>query len=260
MSERFFVAQLTTTGEITLSGPEAHHLIHVMRGHVGQQVVLFDGLGHEALAEIIAIQKKTAVLRIVEHGTVSRELPVAVTVASPLPKGDRERFFIEKLTELGVTAFIPLITHRSVVQPDENVVNRLRRIVIEASKQCGRNHLMDVTAPCKWEKLIAEPQEGVTRLFAHPFSVERDGPPQPLGSDRTSGLPASLEALLTSEKVLVAVGPEGGLTPEEVGQALAKRWIQVDLGPRILRVETAAIVLAVLIGTIRQVRAQTQGS
>ncbi len=257
MSERFFVTQPITTGEVTLTGPEAHHLIHVMRGHVGQQVVLFDGLGHEAVAEITAIQKKAAVLRIVEPRSISRELPVAVTVASPLPKGDRERFLIEKLTELGVTAFVPLITRRTVVYPDENAVNRLRRIVIEASKQCGRNHLMEVTAPYPWEKLIAEPRDRVITLFAHPFSGERDGPPRSAADDHTSGLPAGVAALLASERVLLAVGPEGGLTPEEVGQAVATGWIQVDLGPRILRVETAAIVLATLVGTIRQVRVQT---
>lgn len=253
MSDRFFVARPIETDEIMLTGAEAHHLIHVMRGNVGQRIVVFDGQGHEAVAEIIGIQKRAVSLRVVSQATVSRELPIPLTIASPIPKGDREWFLVEKLTELGVASFVPLITQRSVVRPDGKVIERLRRYTIEACKQCGRNHLVAIQSPVSWPDFLAGTSTNDRRVFAHPLPcpVVSSGSNSPGNTDKA--IQRDWAAGSVSSGVIAAVGPEGGFTEEEVNQAIQAGWEQIDLGPRILRTETAAIVLATLLGAARQV-------
>lgn len=254
MSDRFFIDR-PIEEQITLTGPEAHHLIHVMRCRVGDRVVVFDGQGDEAVVEIAEIQKKAVGLRLVKRTEVSRELPIVMMIASPLPKGDRERFLLEKLTELGVTSFIPLVTQRTIVRPDDKVIERLRRWAIEASKQCGRNHLMAVQSPTTWADLLENASSCEQRLFAHPLSDSQLA--SSFCSTNTESDEISwkrLAAVVPSRKIIAAVGPEGGFTDEEVAQAIRAGWQQIDLGPRVLRVETAAIVLATVIGAVQQVR------
>src|SRR5262249_9616381 len=147
-------------------------------------------------------------------------------LAAPLPKGDRAQFLLEKLTELGVTTFVPLQTKRSIVQPREAKLEKLARYVIEASKQCGRNKLMQVTPLVNWETYCRQTDLPRLRILGRP------------GGSRTPWH--------AGVDVALAVGPEGGFTDEEVSHARAAGWQLVDLGPRILRVETAAIVLATL--------------
>src|SRR5262249_28458527 len=150
-------------------------------------------------------------------------------VAAPLPRGDRAQFLVEKLTELGVAALHLISTQRSVVQPREAKLDKLERYVIEASKQCGRNVLLRVEAPRPWEQLVADERLPAARLLAHPGA--ESGPWPAAGQD-----------------VIAAVGPEGGFTDQEVAQARAAGWAVVGLGPRVLRVETAAVALAVRLG------------
>src|SRR5205823_12187705 len=150
MSERFYIDGVLNPGLLTLQGPEAHHLATVCRLRPGDAVCLFNGDGHEYPARITAVQRRTVELEVVERASPLRELGYAVEVAAPLPKGDRAQFLVEKLTELGVSAFVPLSSKRSVVQPREAKLEKLQRYVIEASKQCGRNVLMQVRPLPDW--------------------------------------------------------------------------------------------------------------
>src|SRR3974377_329519 len=117
MSDRFYVDGPLALGEVTIDGPEAHHLTHVRRFEPGDRVTLFNGDGREYSALIVAIGKKQAQLRIDRVDEPSRELGIVLHVGAAMPKGDRGDFLIEKLTELGVTDFTPLLTARSVVRP-----------------------------------------------------------------------------------------------------------------------------------------------
>lgn len=223
---------------MSLGGPEAHHLIHVMRGKLGTQVKLFDGRGGEWLAEIARLERGRAELTILAHEAIERELPFVLTVASPLPKGERQKWLVEKLVELGVGCFVPLRTTRSVAEPAGQAVARLARHVIEASKQCGRNRLMEIADPTSWPDFVARTQPRGPRLIAHP--LDRAGDCGPGVTTFRSLTVSSVEA------AVVAVGPEGGFTDEEVALATAAGWIRVELGPRILRIETAALVMATM--------------
>src|SRR5690348_11231442 len=168
MSERFFSPHPITAGCMMLDGSEAHHLLHVMRAAVGDEVTLFDGTGAEFRATIETLRRADAELRIVERREVDRELPFELVVGVALPKGDRQKWLVEKLTELGVTSLVPLMTERSVAQPNESALERLQRSVIEAAKQCGRNRLMEITAPKSWSDWLSKSDTNRRLLIANP--------------------------------------------------------------------------------------------
>src|ERR1700759_1838130 len=117
MSDRFFISDPIRGDAVTLSGADAHHLAHVMRAEVGETVTLFDGSGSELLARIQSIGKREVELTIVERREVNRESATKLTLAVALPKGDRQRWLVEKAVELGVHALVPLETERGVAQP-----------------------------------------------------------------------------------------------------------------------------------------------
>jgi 16S rRNA (uracil1498-N3)-methyltransferase len=223
MSERFYTNCALEPGPVEIDGPEAHHLAVVCRLRLGDTVCLFNGDGADYPAAVVDVAKKRISLDVRERIVVDRELAISLEVAAPLPKGDRMQFLIEKLTELGATAFTPLISERSAIHPKENTLEKLRRYVVEASKQCGRNVLMRIEPAVPWAEYAALRGEEV-RLFAHP------------------GTGGSLAHKGTAYRCVV--GPEGGFTSSEVDLALSHGWQAIDLGPRILRIETAAVALA----------------
>ena len=226
MAPRFYVNCPLRPGAVTVEGAEAHHLAGVRRLHPGDAVCLFNGDGHEYPAEVVACGRKRVELDVLRVETPERELPFQLEVAAPVPKGDRGQFLIEKLTELGATAFIPLRTARSVVHPAG--LERMRRHVIEASKQCGRNVLMQIRPVALWEDYCGNKELPAIRIFADASA---------------SGRLADLK-LEPGQALAFAVGPEGGFTEDESGLAQRHGWRLVALGQRILRIETAAVALA----------------
>jgi 16S rRNA (uracil1498-N3)-methyltransferase len=234
MSERFFVSQLGDSTRPVLDEDEVRHLA-VMRAQVGDELILFDGSGCQWRARIVSLSKRRAEVELLERQAIDRELPISLMLAAALPKGDRQKWLVEKATELGVTRLVPLVTERGVAQPVEAALVRLRRVVIEASKQCGRNRLMEIANPSPTPTFWAENSTGLgTELGAAPLCLLADPEGQPLTQIvRPARAP-----------LMIAVGPEGGFTPAEVAAAAAAGWQRVSLGPRILRVETAAIALA----------------
>jgi 16S rRNA (uracil1498-N3)-methyltransferase len=233
MSERYFLDEPISGGRAVLEGPEAHHLIHVMRAAPGLRVVLFDGSGSEFPAVVQTVGRSEVQLDVLSREEIDRELPLDLTLGVALPKGDRQRWLVEKAVELGVTRIVPLRTQRGVAQPVEQALARLRRAVVEASKQCGRNRLLQIDEPQSWPSFVQSAVDVPCRLLA-----------QPKGFHKGTDLPIPGEP---PDRVLLAIGPEGGFTDDEVASALSAGWHTVDLGPRILRVETAAIALAAII-------------
>lgn len=229
MSRRFYCAEPIryTPGVpcgVTLQGDEGHHAARVMRVGEGDALTLFDGSGWEFDAEVLSVGRGEVRLSVTGGAEVDREAPVRLTVGVAMPKGDRQKVLVEKLTELGVARLTPLRTERGVAQPKAAAIDKLRRLVVEASKQCGRNRLLQIDEPSDLAEFLAG-TEADARLFAHP------------GTE-----PLSIEP--TCESIAVAIGPEGGFSGAEVEAALAAGWRPWSLGKSVLRIETAAIAAA----------------
>jgi 16S rRNA (uracil1498-N3)-methyltransferase len=246
MSERFFVETPIAGDQALLVGSEAHHLIHVMRATQGVRVVLFDGSGAEFVAEVRKLGRADVELSVLERRVVDRELGISLVLGIALPKGDRQKWLVEKAVELGVSQIVPLRTTRGVAQPVDQALTRLARSVVEASKQCGRNRLLQLSGPQTWGDFVTPHGDSSWRLLAHP------------AIRHTASIRSALPDKLPSHKspIRLAVGPEGGLAPDEIEMAVASGWQLVDLGSRILRTETAAIVLAACV--IHKILAHTE--
>jgi 16S rRNA (uracil1498-N3)-methyltransferase len=228
MADRYFASEPVHGDQAVLSGPEAHHLLHVMRAKLGDEVLLFDGCGAEYLARVERLSRSEVQLAILVRTAADRELKFRLTLGVALPKGDRQKWLVEKAVELGVTRIVPLATSRGVAQPTAGTLDRLRRTIIEASKQCGRNRLLEISEAEAFQPFLRSPPSSALRILAHPGG-------QPL-------LDVSPPSI--SSDVYAAIGPEGGFTDDEVAGAPSAGWQTVTLGPRILRVETAALALA----------------
>jgi 16S rRNA (uracil1498-N3)-methyltransferase len=234
MTERFFVDPPVSgeTETVWLEAAESRHLAKVMRAKLGDEVTLFDGGGCEFAARIVEIDRNRVELRIVSRKAIDRELPIPITLGVALPKGDRQRWLVEKCVELGVGRLVPLKTTRSVAQPSDQALLRLSRFVVEASKQCGRNRLMLIGPATDFGQFVrfAEPRGG--RWIADPSG-------QPIATGHWTG-----------GELCVAIGPEGGFTADELGLAHDHQWQCLNLGPRILRVETAAAAVTAIASTM----------
>jgi len=235
MQRRFFSAAPITGRQCQLTGDEAHHLAHVLRASIGDEVILFDNSGFEFAARIATITKHDIILSIDRKEIVDREVPGTLHIGVALPKGERQKWLIEKAVELGVTALTPLRAVHGVAQPTPEAIERLRRQVIEASKQCARNHLMIIHSPISLDEFCTSVPKTAVRLIAHPE-----------GTMHLEHLIAAHPAQPREAGISVAVGPEGGWAETELAIASASGWLAINLGKRILRVETAVCAVAAI--------------
>jgi len=230
MTRRYFAPELPTGGgHVTLSSEESQHAIRVMRVAVGDRVTLFDGDGSEAFAEVFELGRNQCHVRADPPQSVNREPRCQIHLAIAFPKPDRARELIERLTELGVHTVTPLVANRTQRPPSDSLLDKLRRGVIEASKQCERNQRMEIRSPTAATEFFTEPSDGA-RWIAHACD---DATP--------------IADVIRPDHVTAAVGPEGGWTEEEVAAATGNGFLPIHLGKRIYRIETAATVIAALL-------------
>ncbi|MEO2041682.1 MAG: RsmE family RNA methyltransferase [Pirellulales bacterium] len=230
MSHRFFLSQTPTEDTAQLEGDEARHLTRVMRAKTGDTVELFDGRGTSWTATVERIQRNHVELSLDQKQSETVFNKPTITLAVALPKGDRQKWLIEKITELGTDALVPLTTTRSVAEPTAAAISRLQRGVIESCKQSGRNRLLEITPPQSLRNLLTTSSASL-RILACP-----------------DGTPMQSILLKPIDNILIAIGPEGGFTDEEIKTANAVGFKQMSLCQNILRIETAAIAAAVIAG------------
>ena len=219
-----------------------------MRGQPGDHVELFDGSGREYDAVVQSVTRSRIVLDIAATREPPSSLRPELVLAVALPKGDRQKWLVEKLTELGVARCIPLYAVRQDIKYDENVRLRLQRHVLEASKQSGRCRLMEIDPEMRREE-IPRYLDSLSRneqpcstawILAHPLSDGQVGQiscREYIDRLATRGVP---------DRIVCAVGPAGGFAPEEVKSAVDEGWTPLDLGSQVYRVETAAIVVSAI--------------
>ncbi len=236
VSARFYCPDCPAEGRQHLGPEEARHLSRVCRLGVGDVVELFDGRGLATRSEVVAVGGDWVELNVVGLPLREHRAPFTLTLATAVPKGDRFDWLVEKATELGVDRLIPIVTERSVVEPGESKLTRLRKSIIEASKQCGRNRLMILESPMRWRSLADSARDSLNFL----------ADPEGLPSGRAPAITAGGSATL-------AIGPEGGFTASERDLAKLAGWSSISLNANLLRVETAALVgCAILLSKVQE--------
>lgn len=214
---------------------ENHHLLRVLRLGDGDRVGVFDGCGREAVAEIAVQSGSEVVLKVVsEVSTAPAEARIVLVQA--VPKGRRMDLVIEKATELGVSSVWPIVTERVVVRLDESKrrdrVERWRRIARNAARQCGLARIPDVLPVCGYG-------DAVTRCSS--FDIVLLGSLSPDASPIRSVIEKAKTRISDEGRVALLIGPEGDLTSDEIRLAEERGAVQVNLGTRVLRTETAAL-------------------
>ena len=233
---RFFEpGPLPETGEHPLGSATANH-VAVRRLAPGSDIVLFDGRGGEYRAELIAAARRDVRVRILEHRHTERESRLDITLLQAVSKGDRMDYAIQKAVELGARRIVPVLTERTVVRlTPERAAKRAehwRGVAISACEQCGRNRLPEIASPLLLSSAVATIQAGL-KLALDPTSEN------------------TLRALEPPDGgIALLIGPEGGFTDSEVGQASAAGYLRLRFGPRVLRTETAGPAALAAIQTL----------
>lgn len=221
---------------VELTGDDAHHLSRVLRLKPGDRVELCDGQGTAHLAEIVAVEKERSMCRLIEP-LAAREPDIKVALAFSLPKGDKAELVLQKATELGACAFYPFVSERSVSRPNEARIRikneRWQKIIRSAAAQSKRDILPKVLGVVDWAGLLAL-FPGFSRVVIF------------WENEKSRSVKDVLAGVAKGERVLLVVGPEGGFSEREVKEAVAAGAKPATLGPRILRAETAAMLVCAL--------------
>lgn len=223
-------------GRVTFDADESRHLWRVLRLRPGDTVVATDGRGRDYTVRLDAVGARSTGT-VLGEGLVAAESPLAVTLIQSVPKSEKMEAIVRAATELGVERVLPALTERTVVRMDaarwRERARRWQRVAREAAKQSRRPVIPEVEVPRALGEILARPLAGALALCAWEGGGE--------------SLAAVLEASARPRSAVILVGPEGGLSGAEADAARSSGFRLVNLGPRILRTETAApALLAVL--------------
>ncbi len=221
---------------VELSTAASQHVAVVLRMQPGELLTLFCGDNREFSATITAIHKKKVVVHINHIADVNRESPCALHLAQAISKGERMEIVIQKAVELGVASITPLLTAHCVVRLDADRQAKKhaqwQNIAIAACEQSGRNQLPMIHPICALDTYLQQ-CTAITKLVLHPSTTK-----------------SWRDYSFTTGDIALLIGPEGGLSDDEVALATSQQFYPLSLGPRILRTETAAIAaLSVLQAT-----------
>lgn len=232
---RLAVPSEVVAGEqVVLPSAQAHHVADVLRMRPGERIVLFDGRGTDYHVELTVVAPGDVRGVVVDRLTTVRAIPtLRLILVQAVPKGAKMDLIVRMGTEVGIDAFVPVLTRRSIVSPAPARIERWRRIAAAAAAQSGRSTVPAVEAP----RPFAEVSPVVSgSLVLMPWEGEQA---YSIAGALTAPRPVSSVALL--------IGPEGGWDPAEVQAARAQGAQVVSLGPLTLRTETAGVVAAAMV-------------
>lgn len=233
---RFYVPSDCIKGDtISISGNEAHHILNVMRLKFGDEVLVFDGTGNEYTGTVKEAGRKSLSLKIISKRRVQNETSHRITLMQAIPKKEKMDYIVEKATELGVTRIVPIVSARTIPDWNEakkkNIAERWKKISASAAKQCGRADLVDIASITPLEKAVAG-QYNLKLMAAL--------------TDNAIDLKNALKSS-ASGNIAIAIGPEGDFTPEEIEAAEKQGFKIVNLGPRVLKSDTAGLAVLAMI-------------
>lgn len=223
---------LRPDSRLELDSDAANHVSRVLRLREGAELTLFDGTGGEFPSTLVQVERRRVEVQV--HGFVPREAesPLDITLVQGVSKGERMDYAVQKATELGARRIVPVETEHGVVSLDarrwEKKRSHWQRVAISACEQCGRNRVPEIAPVTSLRKFLQEPPVGLG-LFLDPVQS------------------MSIGDLTPTKQITLLIGPEGGLSEQECAAAARRGYQGVQLGPRVLRTETAAVAaLAVL--------------
>ncbi|TRX55833.1 16S rRNA (uracil(1498)-N(3))-methyltransferase [Thalassomonas sp. M1454] len=223
----FQETEFTVGNETALSDDAFGHVIRVLRLKVGDELTFFNGDGSDYPAILTEVNKKNAKAEVKSGVAIGNESPLNIHLGQGISRGDRMDFTLQKSVELGVNTITPLFTERCGVKLNAERLEKKRqqwqKIVISACEQSGRAVVPQVRAPMALQEWLDEETQAL-KINLHPRAEHS-----------IMGLP------LSSKRVRLLIGPEGGLTDEEIELASNGNYTEVLLGPRVLRTETAAL-------------------
>lgn len=242
---RFFLPnEQLQVGRLVDLTPLLHQLRLVLRLRPGEQLHLLDGQGSEFIAEVHQLDQRQAHGLILSQQPAGGEPPFPLILYQCSLKADKFEWVLQKGTELGVTTFVPVISERSVVRPAEALLKKYERwqtILREAAEQCGRGIIPVLAPPVSWSTAIAQAHG----LRFVPWEEATAGD---LGLQLANDVSRSS---VGQQAINLLIGPEGGITKNEMDVAQSAGWQIVSLGPRILRAETAALVSVTMVMAYR---------
>ncbi len=211
-----------------LSEDGANHVARVLRMRAGDEVVLFDGTNYVFTGKIVEIDKKNVRVQLVNRAFDDKESPLNLHLGQVMSRGERMEFTIQKSVELGVKTITPLFSERCGVKLDEKrlakKVQQWQKIAIAACEQCGRNVVPTVRTPMNLDDWCEE-EPNALKLNLHPRAQYSIKTLPPFGD----------------KNVRLLIGSEGGLSAQEIAKTVEQGFTEIQLGPRVLRTETAAL-------------------
>jgi len=233
----YYPGTFTVGDRCSLVEANLHYLRSVIRMKPGNRLSLFDGFGKEYSAVMVSISEEQALVEIIGK-TSALARPARITLIQALPKAQKMDFIVQKATELGVDEIRPFFSDRSVprltAEKAHLKAERWRKIAQEAAKQCRRSDVPEVAEIHTFAEMLKALEPGAVKLI---FWEE----------ESRLGLRKALQKFPEARVFSILVGPEGGLTPEEVAAATASGFVSVSLGKQILKLETAAIVILAIL-------------
>lgn len=231
--QRYFVnKEQFIDNQVVITGDDVHHISKVLRGNIGEKIICANGEGYDVYAEIVSIEPKKVICKIVDTVADTREPQIELILAQALPKADKMDLIIQKGTEIGVSAFLPFTSERTIVQlndkKEQKRVERWEKIAKEAAEQAHRSRIPYILPVTDLKELLSD-LRGILPLIAYE-------------KENTNCLNKVLTDNSNQKRILLIIGPEGGFTEKEIKLAEEKGAISISLGKRILRTETAGIV------------------
>ncbi|MBQ3490094.1 MAG: 16S rRNA (uracil(1498)-N(3))-methyltransferase [Clostridia bacterium] len=221
----------TENGVFEIVGEDAKHISFSLRMRVGERLTVCDGVGTDHECEIVFMDGQRVRLSVLSSRPTLTEPPIAIRLYQSVPKGDKFEYIVQKAVELGVCEIVPVYSSRCIVKPDpkseEKKIARLSRIAAEAAKQCGRGRLPKVLPYITYAEAVRTCEENAFICYEN---------------EKSYSLKQYLKEFSGKEAASLSffVGPEGGYSDEEITLAAGKGIPAVELGPRILRCETAS--------------------
>lgn len=233
--QRYFIDDQALVGNtITIKDENAKHIAAVMRMEIDDEIICVHQESIVYLCKIVAISKNEVIAQTIKELESESELPIHVTIASGLPKGDKLEYVIQKGTELGAYSFIPLKMERSIVKWDdkkgEKKLIRWQKIAKEAAEQSHRHKIPQIEKPITIKDLIQNSQSFTKKVIAYEDI-----------SNNENTFKKVIQSVNQGESILIVFGPEGGISKDELAKLMDANFTPCRLGPRVLRTETAPL-------------------